>query len=134
MYFETIAGDNELVHDNKINSNKELKIIDPTLDIYQLFNQFNLQFFSEKLSSVFVEWNQQMTRSFTNRQSFYLNPLLFFYSCAGICIYESEGNFCRITLSEPLLKLRPREDLVQTLLVCLFILFSIYLFYFSSMK
>ncbi len=50
-------------------------------------------------------------------QLFYL--CILFSSCAGICIYESKGNFCRIALSEPLLKLRTRKDLVQTLLVCL---------------
>jgi len=99
MYFETIAGDNELVvqqektyeknfsHNEdesyfyalKIHEelnrysfeseNKHLKIIDqrwelidPTPDIYQLFNQFNFEFFYEKLSSVFVEWSQRMTK------------------------------------------------------------------------
>jgi len=85
MYFETIDGDNELVIEQEINSNKkfnndenenyllalklheelnnkQLKIIDSTADVYQLFNQFNLEFFNEKLSSIFVEWNQQMTR------------------------------------------------------------------------
>ena len=50
-------------------NNKHLKIIDerwelidPTPDIHQLFNQFNHEFFYEKLSSVFVEWSQRMTR------------------------------------------------------------------------
>jgi hypothetical protein len=99
MYFETIAGDNELVieqeknSDKKLNSdedesyllalklheelngssfefnNKQFKIIDerwelidPTPDVYKLFNQFNFEFFSEKLSSVFVEWSKRMTR------------------------------------------------------------------------
>jgi hypothetical protein len=49
--------------------NKHMKIIDqrwelidPTPDHHQLFNQFNLQFFYEKLSSVFVEWSQRMTK------------------------------------------------------------------------
>jgi hypothetical protein len=99
MYFETIAGDNELVieqekkFDKKLNSNedesyllalklheelngcsfeydnKDLKIIDerwelidPTPDVYKLFNEFNFDFFSEKLSTVFVEWSKQMTK------------------------------------------------------------------------
>jgi hypothetical protein len=33
--------------------------------------------------------------------------------CAGICIYEGRGGMCSIRLSEPLLKLRPRKDLVE---------------------
>jgi hypothetical protein len=160
MYFETIAGDNELViqQENKSNNdednsyflalklheefngnsfesnNKHLKIIDerwelidPTPDIHQLFNQFNREFFYEQLSSVFVEWSQRMTRLIHNRN---LLSLSLFYSCAGICIYESNGNFCRIALSEPLLKLRPRKDLVQALLVRLLFLFS----YFSMIN
>lgn len=36
--------------------------------------------------------------------------------CAGICTYEGRGGMCSIRLSEPLLKLRPRKDLVETLL------------------
>ena len=34
-------------------------------------------------------------------------------SCAGVCSYEGRGGLCSIRLSEPLLKLRPRRDLVQ---------------------
>ena len=40
-----------------------------------------------------------------------------FFRCAGVCSYEGRGGLCSIRLSEPLLKLRPRKDLVQTLLV-----------------
>ncbi|KFV93487.1 SprT-like domain-containing protein Spartan, partial [Eurypyga helias] len=36
--------------------------------------------------------------------------------CAGVCRYEGKGGMCSIRLSEPLLKLRPRKDLVETLL------------------
>ncbi|XP_026560972.1 sprT-like domain-containing protein Spartan isoform X2 [Pseudonaja textilis] len=36
--------------------------------------------------------------------------------CAGVCCYEGHGGMCSIRLSEPLLKLRPRKDLVETLL------------------
>ncbi|KAJ0061214.1 hypothetical protein NL108_013511, partial [Boleophthalmus pectinirostris] len=36
--------------------------------------------------------------------------------CAGVCSYEGRGGLCSIRLSEPLLKLRPRKDLVETLL------------------
>ena len=40
--------------------------------------------------------------------------------CAGLCCYEGRGGLCSIRLSAPLLKLRPRKDLVQTLLVIVF--------------
>ncbi|KAF8562794.1 hypothetical protein P879_10176 [Paragonimus westermani] len=36
--------------------------------------------------------------------------------CAGLCCYEGLGGLCSIRLSEPLLKLRPRRDLIETLL------------------
>ena len=37
--------------------------------------------------------------------------------CAGICVYEGKGGLCSVRLSQPLLKLRPRSDLIETLLV-----------------
>lgn len=40
-----------------------------------------------------------------------------FNRCAGVCSYEGRGGLCSIRLSVPLLKLRPRKDLVETLLV-----------------
>ena len=46
---------------------------------------------------------------------------IFVHRCAGICSYEGRGGLCSIRLSEPLLKLRPRKDLVQTLLVSSYI-------------
>ena len=42
---------------------------------------------------------------------------MFYSSCAGVCSYEGRGGLCSIRLSVPLLKLRPRKDLVETLLV-----------------
>lgn len=36
-----------------------------------------------------------------------------FHRCAGVCSYEGRGGLCSIRLSEPLLKLRPRKDLVE---------------------
>ena len=36
--------------------------------------------------------------------------------CAGLCVYEGKGGLCSVRLSEPLLKYRPRSDLVNTLL------------------
>ncbi|VDM17181.1 unnamed protein product [Hydatigera taeniaeformis] len=72
--------------------------IDPTPDIRSLFTTFDAQFFGKRLSSVEVRWSPRMTL------------------CAGQCIYEGPGGLCSIRLSEPLLKFRPRSDLVETLL------------------
>ncbi|KAF6029338.1 hypothetical protein EB796_012343 [Bugula neritina] len=76
----------------------EWELIDPTPDPVALFLAYNQQFFWGKLESVIVKWSPQMT------------------SCAGICSYEGRGGLCTISLSAPLLKLRPRKDLVETLL------------------
>ena len=38
------------------------------------------------------------------------------YRCAGLCRYEKRAGMCSISLSVPLLKLRPRKDLVETLI------------------
>lgn len=52
---------------------------------------------------------------------YYRNKRLFIFSfcvsssCAGVCKYEGKGGMCSIRLSEPLLKLRPRKDLVEVL-------------------
>lgn len=43
---------------------------------------------------------------------FLVGPL-YFSRCAGVCSYEGRGGLCSIRLSEPLLKLRPRKDLVE---------------------
>uniref|UniRef100_A0A182YKJ1 Protein with SprT-like domain at the N terminus n=1 Tax=Anopheles stephensi TaxID=30069 RepID=A0A182YKJ1_ANOST len=76
------------------------EILDPTPDIYSLFPLFNQKFFQSRLSCVQLEWSKKM------------------YNCAGICYQRSNrlGKSCIIRLSEPLLKLRPRKDLIQTLL------------------
>uniref|UniRef100_A0A224Z979 Protein with SprT-like domain at the N terminus n=1 Tax=Rhipicephalus zambeziensis TaxID=60191 RepID=A0A224Z979_9ACAR len=55
-------------------------------------------FFFGKLNGVEVRWSPRMTL------------------CAGLCCYEGRGGLCSVRLSEPLLKLRPRKDLVETLL------------------
>lgn len=70
--------------------------LDPNPDIHSLFLKFNQQFFWGTLDSVLVQWSKKMT------------------ACAGLCRFDS--GFCSISLSEPLLKFRPRKDLVQTLL------------------
>lgn len=84
-------------------SRRDLSIVDPywelhdpTPDVRQLFVDFNETFFWGKLGCVQVSWSKQMT------------------SCAGICSYK--GGLCSIRLSQPLLLLRPRKDLVETLL------------------
>lgn len=73
--------------------------IDPTPNVHELFLDFDSKFFAGKLKSVEVRWSKRMTL------------------CAGVCSYEGLGGLCSIRLSEPLLKLRPRKDLVETLLV-----------------
>ncbi|XP_032680141.1 sprT-like domain-containing protein Spartan isoform X2 [Odontomachus brunneus] len=89
------------VTENAIHSGKEnykpqtlidrtLELIDPTPNIYTLFVQFNARFFWNVLCPVEVKWSNKMT-SFYKKQ-------------------------CVIALSAPLLKLRPRKDLVETLL------------------
>ncbi|XP_034490293.1 uncharacterized protein LOC117793944 [Drosophila innubila] len=78
----------------------EWELVDPTPDIYAMFVRFDEKFFQHRLGAVSVEWSKRM------------------YSCAGIC-YQRGNRFVKeiiIRLSEPLLKLRPRKDLVETLL------------------
>ncbi|KAF7992157.1 hypothetical protein HCN44_001482 [Aphidius gifuensis] len=77
---------------------KTLEILDPTPNIYTLFVQFNSKFFWNALLSVEVKWSNRMT------------------TCAGTCSFHPRNRECVITLSAPLLKLRPRKDLVETLL------------------
>ncbi|XP_074846284.1 DNA-dependent metalloprotease SPRTN [Carettochelys insculpta] len=74
------------------------ELLDPSPDVRGLFVQFNETLFWGKLSAVAVTWSPRMTL------------------CAGVCSYEGRGGMCSIRLSEPLLKLRPRKDLVETLL------------------
>ncbi|KAJ8275145.1 hypothetical protein COCON_G00097700 [Conger conger] len=74
------------------------EMLDPSPDVRAMFLQFNDMLFWGKLCGVEVKWSPRMTL------------------CAGVCSYEGRGGLCSIRLSEPLLKLRPRRDLVQTLL------------------
>uniref|UniRef100_A0A1B6LLA3 Protein with SprT-like domain at the N terminus n=1 Tax=Graphocephala atropunctata TaxID=36148 RepID=A0A1B6LLA3_9HEMI len=76
----------------------EWETTDPCPDIHGLFVAFNERFFWGRLLGVEVRWSPQMT------------------SCAGICVYEGRNGLCSVRLSAPLLKLRPRSDLVETLL------------------
>ncbi|CAL1284665.1 unnamed protein product [Larinioides sclopetarius] len=75
------------------------ELIDPNPDIHALFLEFNTKFFFGKLDAVEVRWSPRMTL------------------CAGVCCYEGRGRLCSVRLSLPLLKLRPRKDLIETLLV-----------------
>ncbi|VDM82419.1 unnamed protein product [Strongylus vulgaris] len=76
-----------------------LELSDPCPDIHLLFIDFNDRFFEGTLARCEVKWSPRM------------------YSCAGVCSYEGRSGMCSIRLSLPLLKLRPRKDLVETLLV-----------------
>ncbi|XP_011307084.1 sprT-like domain-containing protein Spartan [Fopius arisanus] len=75
-----------------------LETVDPIPNIHTLFVQFNAKFFRNVLLPVEVKWSPRMT------------------SCAGVCTFRSRNRQCVISLSAPLLKLRPRKDLVETLL------------------
>ncbi|CAL1529399.1 unnamed protein product [Lymnaea stagnalis] len=75
-----------------------LEFLDPNPNILELFLQYNVQFFWGRLAGIEVKWSPRMTL------------------CAGLCVYEGHGGLCSVRLSLPLLKLRPRKDLVETLL------------------
>lgn len=79
----------------------EWENIDPTPDIHSLFGAFDIKFFQGKLKCVELEWSKKM------------------YQCAGICYQRRNrlGAAITIRLSEPLLKLRTRRNLIETLLV-----------------
>ena len=69
----------------------------PEVDIHSLLCEFDRLIFYGKLGSVSISWSSQMKL------------------CAGVCKY-SPGGFCEVRLSEPLLKFRPRDDFLNTLL------------------
>lgn len=77
-----------------------LELLDPNPDIWELFRQFDLQFFEETLTKNCVElsWSPRMTQT------------------AGLCAWNPRTSFCSIRLSLPLLQLRSRRDLVETLI------------------
>ncbi|XP_014663233.1 PREDICTED: uncharacterized protein LOC106805952 [Priapulus caudatus] len=77
---------------------EQWELTDPNPDVRALFLEYNRTYFWGKLECVEVRWSPRMTL------------------CAGLCCYEGRGGLCSIRLSLPLLKLRPRSDLVQTLL------------------
>ncbi|XP_018428443.1 PREDICTED: sprT-like domain-containing protein Spartan [Nanorana parkeri] len=102
---QTWRSPQEVVEVGAVNRPKDLSIVDPSWelldpspDVHALFLQFNQMFFWGKLVGVEVKWSPKMTL------------------CAGVCSYEGRGGLCSIRLSKPLLTLRPRKDLIQTLL------------------
>jgi hypothetical protein len=111
------------------------ELIDPNPNIHELFILFDQQFFWTALSTnaCIVEWSKRMTRYFFRlflKLQLYMScqtPLEFIFSCAGICQFNPKTHHCSIRLSEPLLKLRKRRDLIDTLLVRL-------LFYYGFQK
>lgn len=84
-------------HSNVSIVDSSWELVDPTPDIFAMFIQFNKTYFWGKLDCVEIKWSPRMTL------------------CAGLCRYQSRG-LCSISLSLPLLKLRPRKDLVETML------------------
>lgn len=77
---------------------KELELLDPTPDLWLLFTLFDQRWFRGRLTRdrVTFKWSQRMK------------------SASGYTDYDNKK--CTITLSKPLLTLRPRRDLVETLL------------------
>lgn len=73
-------------------------LVDPGEDVADLFQNFNKRFFWGKLKYVEVSWSPRMTL------------------CAGLCVYKRRPGLCSIRLSRPLLSLRAKVDLVETLL------------------
>ncbi|ETK76907.1 hypothetical protein F441_17076 [Phytophthora nicotianae CJ01A1] len=76
----------------------ENEYLDPNPDLHSLFQEYNRMFFEGRLAGCEVKWSRRMTL------------------CAGLCSFQPRSGFCSIRLSEPLLKLRPRSDMVNTLL------------------
>ncbi|KAI9987204.1 hypothetical protein PInf_023172 [Phytophthora infestans] len=76
----------------------ENEYLDPNPDLHSLFAEYNRMFFEGRLAGCEVKWSKRMTL------------------CAGLCSFQPLSSFCSIRLSEPLLKLRPRSDMVNTLL------------------
>ncbi|ETV70525.1 hypothetical protein H257_13915 [Aphanomyces astaci] len=77
---------------------EEYEYLDPTPDVWSLFMEYDTLFFDGHLRGCEIKWSPRMTL------------------CAGLCSFQPASGFCSIRLSQPLLKLRPRADLVNTLL------------------
>lgn len=79
-------------------SDPQLELTDPSPDLHALFHEFDRHFFGNALRGVECRWSPRMTR------------------CAGLCAYNPKERYCSIRISAPLHKLRPRRDLVETLI------------------
>lgn len=79
---------------------QRLETEDPTPDIWEMFRDFDVRFFNGILVNrgVEVDWSSKMTL------------------CAGLCRFSPGTSQCSIKLSKPLLQLRQRKDLVETLI------------------
>lgn len=79
---------------------ERLELADPNPDIWELFRRYDTQFFEDTLKKNCVElsWSPRMTQT------------------AGLCAWSPKTKFCSIRLSLPLLQLRSRRDLVETLI------------------
>uniref|UniRef100_K3X821 SprT-like domain-containing protein n=1 Tax=Globisporangium ultimum (strain ATCC 200006 / CBS 805.95 / DAOM BR144) TaxID=431595 RepID=K3X821_GLOUD len=86
----------------------EYEVLDPNPDLHTLFAEYNTLFFYGKLAGCEVKWSNRMT----------------------LC-FQPRSGFCSIRLSEPLLKLRPRGDMINTLL---HEMIHAYVFVFSPVK
>ncbi|VEN42915.1 unnamed protein product [Callosobruchus maculatus] len=77
------------------------ELLDPTPNIQKLFKDFNKKYFEGKIKGVAVVWGKLLDE-------------------AGVTIFRERVRRrdydCRIVLSAPLLRLRPRADLINTLL------------------
>ncbi|KAG0165493.1 hypothetical protein DFQ28_008630 [Apophysomyces sp. BC1034] len=88
----------QLLQQQELENKTSSTIDDPNPDLHELFLLFNDLYFEGRLGMVEVQWSKRMTL------------------CAGLCYYKP-GGLCTIRLSEPLLRFRTREDMINTLLV-----------------
>ncbi|CAG8687561.1 22406_t:CDS:2 [Dentiscutata erythropus] len=93
----SLALARQLQAEKDLESNENPEDLYP--DIHGLFIAFDQQYFWGCLKSVEVKWSTKMTLVW----------------CAGLCYYQA-GGYCSIRLSEPLLKFRTRQDMIETLL------------------
>ncbi|GBO98708.1 SprT-like domain-containing protein Spartan [Eumeta japonica] len=118
----------------------DLELIDPTPNVHALFIQFDTRFFWGKLASrAIVRWSKRMyscagictgvargrrrgrpAPDYTHLEVTpeFIRPQILIHKNAqrNKTFYEGRGGLCIVALSEPLLKLRPRKDLIETLL------------------
>jgi len=93
--FDKISENQEKIDDRAVSKSYLEDTYFP--DVFNLFSIYNEVYFQGILGPVSVEWSTRMT------------------VCAGLCEFRSQGG-CKIKLSEPLLKFRPLEDMLNTLL------------------